>query len=290
MQWNIEQMKSANAHRIKVQAENLRKPQKFRMLLVSDEHWDNAHCDLDLLRKHHEEAKNINAPILKFGDTFCAMQGKWDRRADQNELRPEHRGNNYLDRLLDTAADWYEPYKKQIALVGQGNHEVSVEQRHHTNLVDRFAGELRRRGGVALSTGIWGYVRVSFEVAGQIKHSNDIFFHHGYGGGGEVTRGMIDNSRTRGQHFADVYYSGHIHRRNMDENVIDRLNIGGVIESTNQIFLRGGSYKSEGVSGCDWHSMTGKAKRPSGGWWVDFELRKDISNKFSVTIAEQRAV
>jgi len=93
-----------------------------RILLQADEHWDNAHCDLALLKRHHEEAHDIGAPILKFGDVFCAMQGKWDRRADRTQLRAEHQGNNYLDQLVDTAVDWYSPYAEDIALISPGNH------------------------------------------------------------------------------------------------------------------------------------------------------------------------
>ena len=43
------------------------------VLLQSDEHADNAHSDLDLIRKHMAEAVDRGAPVMKFGDTYCAM-------------------------------------------------------------------------------------------------------------------------------------------------------------------------------------------------------------------------
>jgi len=237
----------------------------FNVLLMSDEHWDNKLCKLDVLKRHHEEAVQKKALIFKFGDTFCAMQGKWDKRADAEQLRKEHRGNNYLDNLVNTAADWYKPYAKNIALIGMGNHEQSIVDRHQTNLIDRLTSQLGVKQG-----GYWGYVtfRFSYHKKLQIKK---LFYHHGYGGGGEVTRGLIDNNRTRGQYNADIFYSGHIHRRNMDENIITDVTSKGNIVQREQLFLRGSTYKNE-TSG--WHSAGGRASRPIGGWWIEFSCTR----------------
>lgn len=235
-------------------------------LVMSDEHWDNAHCDRSLLKRHHDEAVARGAPILKIGDLFCAMQGKWDRRADQSQLRPEHRGNDYLDRLVESAVKWYRPYRQNLALITPGNHETSITDRHQTDLIERLcqglnpdsAAPLVRRGGY------WGFMEFKAQLHGR-GTSVVLHYHHGYGGGGEVTRGMIDNNRTRGQYDADVFYSGHIHRRNMDENVITRLSRHTIVKHR-QLFLRGGCYKhDEG-----WHQQQGRAARPLGGWWLDF--------------------
>lgn len=235
------------------------------LLLMSDEHWDNQHCDRELLKDHHDWAVAMGSPIFKFGDTFCAMQGKWDKRADQQQLREEHRGNNYFDRLVQTASEWYGPYAKNIALISTGNHESSIQTHHQTNLIDRLGAGLWGAGFESRVGSVWGFVIIRVEWAG-CGVSKVLHFHHGYGGGGEVTRGMIDNSRTRGQYLADVYYSGHIHRRNEDENsitMVDRHNVR-VIRSE-QLFLRGASYKHE-VDG--WHADKGRAARPVGGWWL----------------------
>ena len=94
--WTIEQT-DASAFKITFNVEG---GQPARVLLLSDEHHDNLLCDRELLAKHLSEAREWNAPTLHVGDTFCAMQGKWDKRADQNQLRPELRGNNYLDRWM----------------------------------------------------------------------------------------------------------------------------------------------------------------------------------------------
>lgn len=240
------------------------------VLLMSDEHVDNAHSDLDLIRKHHELAKERGAAVCKFGDTFCAMQGKWDKRADQNQLRDELRGNHYLDRLKDFAESVYAPYAPQIAVISPGNHETSISQRHQTSLTECLVDRMRRASGQTVMGGFTGFVRIKLSYHNSRK-TFVLHYHHGYGGGGEVTRGMIDNNRTRSQYIADVYYSGHIHRRNMDENEMIVVRPDGNVERMTQWFLRGGAYKREdGPNG--WHVEKGRSARPCGGWWLKFTI------------------
>src|SRR4051812_35599652 len=69
------------------------------LLCRSDAHHDNKHCDQDLERKHLEQAIERKAGIIDYGDLYCLMQGKWDKRADRNQLRPEHAGNDYLGQV-----------------------------------------------------------------------------------------------------------------------------------------------------------------------------------------------
>ena len=257
---------------------------KFTILVQSDEHWDNDKCDRKLLKKHHEEALALNAPIFKFGDTFCAMQGKWDKRSDQAQLRDEHRGNNYLDKLVDTATEWYKPYANNIAVITEGNHEGSIMLRHQTSLLDRLCSKLGVHHGAYC-----GFVKFRFTCHGK-RASRTLFWHHGYGGGGEVTRGAIDHSRTRGQYRADIYVSGHIHRRNSDENVVTMLSDNNKILHRQELFLRSSTYKDE--SKCTYHLSNGRAARPLGGWWVTFKMAEvytDGSKSVEMEIAETRA-
>lgn len=255
--------------------------EKVTALLMADEHADNAHSDLDLIKKHHDEARELNAPILKFGDTFCAMEGKWDRRKSEAALRPEMRGGNYFDRLVSWHTGLYMPYAKQIAVVSDGNHESSILQHHQTDLVERLVHNLRSVGSQALHMPFTGFVRFAFDLGNRHRASVVLHYHHGYGGGGEVTRGLIDQSRTRGQYEADVYFSGHIHRRNADENVMTGINQSGRVVQRNQVFLRSGTYKREERGGTGYHIEKGRAARPQGGWWLEMT---PVRTKGSVAI------
>ena len=79
------------------------------VLLRSDAHHDNPSSLNDLEEKHLREAKKRNAPIIDNGDAFCAMQGKWDPRADKSALKPEHQVDDYLDALVSTYAEFLKP-------------------------------------------------------------------------------------------------------------------------------------------------------------------------------------
>ncbi len=99
-------------------------------LLISDEHFDSAHCDRKLLRHHHEQAKERNAKILKFGDIFDMMGGKYDPRSHKGMVRPEYQSSRYFDLVVEDAAKFYSQYKDNIIFISDGNHETSVRKRH----------------------------------------------------------------------------------------------------------------------------------------------------------------
>lgn len=244
---------------------------RYHALLTSDHHVDNAHCDHALLRNHLAAAVEADAPIFAFGDVFCAMQGKWDKRSDTRELLPELRGNNYLDRLVDFATEFYRPYASYLAIISNGNHEDSIQMRHETDLIERLVQNLRSIGSPVIRGRYMGFHAFQFVQKSKGKPlslARTLCYHHGYGGGGEVTRGMIDQNRTRSQYDAHIFYSGHIHRRNRDENVVLSLDRSGNVIKRQQLFLRGGAYKDDSKGG--WQISRGQAARPLGGWWVRF--------------------
>jgi len=123
--WSIART-DRNAHRLELPFSG---STTWRILLLADLHWDNAHCDLNLLRSHLEQAKAGGWPVMVFGDLFCAMQGRWDPRASRDALREEHRDGSYLDLLVKTAVEWFKPYAGSLALISPGNHETSIAKR-----------------------------------------------------------------------------------------------------------------------------------------------------------------
>jgi hypothetical protein len=264
-----------NVYRLDVQLE--RAGQTRPILLLADIHWDSAHCRLDLLAKTMAKAVKDGSPIIISGDFFDAMQGKWDHRSSTDAMRPEHRTGAYLDSLVSTAAKWLEPYAKNIALISYGNHETSIKKKHEVDLLQRLCQELRRQGSSVECGPYTGFVQVSsrFKNTRQ-SESFVIHYHHGAGGGGEVTRGLIDHSRTRGMYRADVYFSGHIHRRNQDENIVTTVTPCGLLKKRKELFLRASCWKDESTDG--WHVQQGRAARPIGGWWLNLEMVCPIKN------------
>lgn len=244
-------------------------------LLLSDPHFDSAQCNRNLFTRHLKQATEAGAPVIICGDFFDAMQGKWDKRSSWSSIRPEHHGEDYLDRLVSTAAEYLEPFAKSIHLISYGNHETSIIKRHQVDLIQRLAQELKRMGSPVMVGTYSGAVQFRFSLtpytkskkaAGQ-QASALMAYHHGYGGGGEVTRGLIDNNRTRSQVHADIYLSGHIHRRNLDDNLIRTWTIHGKPMLKRQLFLRASTYKREWHG---WATEKGMGPRPLGGWWLEF--------------------
>lgn len=133
--FTLEKGVSPNVVRVKI---DCNKTKEHWFLLRSDAHHDNPHCNWDLEKKHLDEALERDAGILDCGDLFCAMQGAWDPRKSKSCLRSEHQRSDYLDALVTTAADFYQPYAKNIVCLGQGNHEC----------VDPETEVLTRRGWV----------------------------------------------------------------------------------------------------------------------------------------------
>jgi len=239
-----------------------------KALLLSDVHWDSAQCDLKTLARDLDKALESKSPVFIFGDFFDAMQGKWDPRSNQSSLREEHRGGSYLDLLVDTSFEWLKKYASILALISPGNHETSIQKRHEVNLTERLVTLLRREGSPCVLGTYWGFVGFSHRNGHKTAAVHSLHYHHGFGGGGEITRGLIDHSRTRGMYSADIYVSGHIHRRNYDENIITMMSSRGVVHQRQQLFLRCASYKAEHDG---WHAEKGRAARPIGGWWLEFK-------------------
>lgn len=112
-------------HKNNVTIVTIRHKESFnrQFLLSSDRHWDNPHSKHDLQVKHLNQAMERKAGIIDLGDLFCAMQGKYDPRANKQGCRPEHQVDNYLDALVDTASDFFAPYTRNIIQMSSGNHE-----------------------------------------------------------------------------------------------------------------------------------------------------------------------
>jgi len=268
-----------------------------RVLLLSDLHWDNKFCDRAALKRDLDEAKRTGTPVMLIGDTFCAMQGKWDKRKDDRQLRPEHRGGNYLDRLVDTAVEWFSPYAEVLAFVSYGNHETSIIQHHDTDLLQRFDAGLKQANGYQGQVFSYaGFAKLRLSQRGGKYLAKSLAWHHGYGGGGPVSRGLMDNARQSRRAYADVYVSGHIHYRNQDENNIASLDLSSnTITLREQIFVRTGTYKrDDGARAQDMGGWSqekhGGGERPIGGWWLELKTVRNCTGGGDSTGLRARAV
>lgn len=247
-----------------------------RLMLLSDLHIDSPKCDRERLEADLKEAKRENIPVFLIGDTFDCMGGKWDKRKSQKGIRPEHKTDYYFDAVVDTTIEFFEPFKEVMALITTGNHERSVAQQNETNLIQRLVGGLRREGSKVMAGGYSGFITASQIQNSKKRTSKTIYFHHGFGGGGESSRGMPHHMQSARQAQFDVSISGHIHRRNMDENIIACVNNVGSVVYKQQLLLRSSTYKND-LEG--WCEEKGMGPRPLGGWILELIYETDKEEK-----------
>lgn len=267
------------------------------VLLQTDAHWDNPMCDRSKMKKHLDLALQRNAPVIDAGDFFCAMQGKYDKRSGKKDLRSEHATGNYLDSLIDTAVKWLSPYKSILTIRGNGNHESAIQKNHETDLTERLAERLRSIGGIARRGGYSGFVKFSVckRVFNGRRSCSKIFklwYFHGSGGGGPVTRGVIQTNRQAVYVAdADFVFTGHTH--DSWQMPIERIRLNNLnsIETFRQTHIKGAGYKEEFQDGYGgWHVERGMSPRPTGAYWIRFfnngYKNKDVEYEYEIIEAK----
>jgi len=244
------------------------------ILFTADRHWDNPKSDQKMQKKHLDWAVENGALIVDVGDLFCAMQGAGDPRGSKSDIRPEHMTGRYLNSLSSTAADYFKPYAKQFLALFYGNHETSVIKKKEYDLTERLAHDLSREGSDVQKMGYSGYIRLNM----RRKNSGDrktftIYCNHGSGGGGIVTKGVIQtNRRAVFVADADLVVSGHIHEAWMLEVPKERINQNHVPVLETQVHLQLPTYKEEYMAHEGYHIEKGGPPKPLGAWAVHFEF------------------
>ena len=235
------------------------------ILLMSDEHYDSPHCDRALLKKHHEKAKALDAPIFKFGDVFDCMGGKYDPRTHKGDIRPEHNVKDYFDAVTKDAHDFYKDY--DVAFISPGNHEENVLHRHETDLI----GNLGERLDCAVGD-YSGWLRFSFyNQTGGGKRHLDMYYNH-EGGAGPVSLGVIKTNRNAVNYNADIYVNGHNHNRWQVERVNEKINAAGNIKRKEQLHINSGTYNTKPAKGRERYDS--KYGQPNlGGVFLTFAKR-----------------
>jgi hypothetical protein len=249
--------------------------QSLSFLLRSDAHHDNPKCDHAMERRHLAEAVERGAGIIDAGDLFCAMQGKFDKRADKSSVRPEHQCGDYLDALVRTAADFYAPFARNWVVMGMGNHETAIRKRHETCLTTRLVERLNTMTGSSIRVGGYGgVVRCLFQVSGGTRMSRTIVYHHGMSCG-HATRGTNDVNRQAIIHpDAHVVLSGHSHDSWIVPIARQRISGSGVIFRDEQLHVRTPGYKDawgDGSGGFEVEKLLGP--KPTGAAWLTFTCR-----------------
>ena len=257
------------------------------VLVTSDWHWDSIHCNRDALESDLKLAVKLNAAVLSIGDHFDVMGGKYDPRSNgKYDLRPELQTGDYFDAVVRQGADWLEPYRNQMALITPGNHETAIRKRQETCLTTRLVERLRLKGSRVRQGGYAGWLLFRGRKGEKCSSVWKLWYHHGYGGGGPVTRGVIDFSRYLVDVDADAVVSGHIHQRTLIEAKRQRLSSSGIPEVSPIYLVRSSTYKDESLTD-GWAVEKGMAARPMGGWWLRLKFGGKDHNKLIGTFHDR---
>lgn len=259
-------------------------------LLTADRHWDNPLSKWRMQRKHLKEARQRKAGVIDFGDFYCAMQGKFDKRSSKSSLRSIHQSGDYLDSLVDTGIDWFADDADLFIRIARGNHETSIKSRLETDLIARLVSGLNVRCGTSIHAGGYsGWVQFVFTNLrnSRVKKIN-LWYIHGYGGGGPVTKGTIQTAR-RAVYTPDanIIVTGHIHEE-WDLTVTrTRLNSKGRQYKDEQVHVQVPSYKDEYGDGAGgWTVESGHPPKPIGAKWLTFKTDSDGVIRFDTERAK----
>lgn len=178
-----------------------------RFLLISDAHVDNKGCRVNLLKKHLNQALEYNAGIIDNGDYFDCMGGKYDKRSNKQDILPELNTSKYFDSVVDYGAAILEPYKKNLLILSEGNHEISIRDRHEIDLTERL---IKTLGTQTIHQKYASWIQFVFKNK-VFSVTATMYRTHGTGGNAPVTKGSIQTARRQDIIDADIYISGHIH-------------------------------------------------------------------------------
>jgi hypothetical protein len=107
------------------------------------------------------------------GDFLDLMGGKYDpRNTLPGGLRPEYRGQDYFDLVIEDAVKFLEPYKDLLTVYAQGNHETNVKKRQHTDPLEKGG---RRSTGYRQPDPAWRVFGLC-AVAVPVHHRMQEFF------------------------------------------------------------------------------------------------------------------
>lgn len=275
---------SKNVHELLLEGSDV------RIAMLSDLHWDNPHCDRDMLKRHLDHCVKENIPVMINGDMFCLMQGRGDNRRNKSDIRPEHNNAKYLDSIVETAVEWFLPYASILKLIGYGNHETAIIKWQETDILQRFVDLLNYKSGANIQTGGYGGWLVIKQISNWgSSYSTKCKYFHGSGGGGIVTKGSINLTRALEtyENF-DVFTMGHIHENSCRNDVRDTLvqhSTSGYNLKQKQLHLMlTGTYKEEYGDGSQgWHVERGAPIKPLGGRILTIKLLRDSSKHRNVT-------
>lgn len=249
-------------------------------LITSDRHFDAIGRTNKLEIDDLKLARDRNAYIIDCGDLFDVMQVTNDKRGSKSQLKGKYAADDYLDRVINDAIDYYSPYADLWAVQFTGNHEYSIERYHNTNLINRFCAGMKQLGSPVLPNEYRGYIRVLIYRDLKRKntaHQKIVYVSHGkLKSIAERSKGALGvDLKSSYIHDADILISGHNHNSWLIDKEVRRLQNNDVEVSAVQTHLNIPSYKQADLSGNGYEVMNEMMPKPSGSYWLKFYIKNN---------------
>lgn len=221
----------------------LKAGQTTKLGLFSDEHIDSPDCDIETLRKHLAFCIKDGRAIISNGDLFDAILLKDQKRA-VNHLMEQ--GDNQINTKLQKVAEFLDPFKNNIIMIGRGNHEESILKYSGIDLIQMLVLMLNADKKSNIQVGNYAnFIRFAWKNSQDKQALNyDIYMHHGAGANAPITKGMLDFSRIARGVNADLIWIGHKHNSLIDaSDPIVYIDNNGEVRIKNRQCIQTPSYQ-----------------------------------------------
>jgi predicted phosphodiesterase len=245
--------------------------QNFNFFLCSDIHIDNPKCQKQKFIDDLKRCQDAQGAFIIFGDYFCLMQGKKDRRGHKTAIG-DFKVDDYFDAVIQYGKEVLMPFKDNFICVTDGNHETSILNHMEINPLKMLVREMGLKPEEQ-HLPYMGYIDLVFEqMAGGGIRRQRIFYDHG-GYHGEVSKGTLAVQRYAAMsNNADIVCSGDTHHRWCLTHQFYDVNAAGKTFIRDQLHLKCGTYKEEFGSGSGWAVEKIKAPKGIGGLTLNISV------------------
>ncbi len=241
---------------------------EYNVLLLSDLHIDSKYCDKFLLEQVLGRAKENGWVIFILGDLFDAMQGRNDPRHSKLSLKNREIKEAYFNSIVDEVADFLEPYKECVGLIGYGNHETSVLHKNEIDLIRLLVNKL---GANIVIGGYEGFVLFRL-WSYRAREKRVLYYNHGRSNNAVVTLGTIEHNRLQNWlPNADVIVTGHSHSQLYFERKIYDVTNAGTVKEKTITHLKIPTFLNRDF-GLSYSARLQAPPPPKGGWLLSFKF------------------
>lgn len=241
-----------------------------KLAFLSDIHIDSNYCNTKKLKDVLDRCAEENIDVFIFGDLFDAMQGKNDPRNAKQLLKKDYLRDDYINAIVEDAAEFLKPYQQNIRLIGYGNHETSLIKHHEVDIIKLLQEKMERSFDLG---GYEGFIQFSIGND-NFRYRFVVFYTHGNSGQAPITMGILQHKRYQiWLDSVDMIISGHNHNHWVYTQPVCYLDQKGTIRVRNTWHLKLGTFLNR-KWGMGFEAEKGIPPSIEGGWMVEIKVKR----------------